>query len=352
DEAIADLVSSPDADSRLAIASTMGELPPRVMLPVAQALLADATPQIRRLVAKALGTGPDVERIPLLLELLAFPECREAARAGLVALGTPAIEQLAAALAAVQTPASIRRHLPRTISRFRSPTAAIVLLEQLGRENDGRVSYKLLRGLGHLSADDPTLPVDSAVLVAEAESNLQRAQQLLAYRVGHDLVRERSGGNAEYHELLAELLAEKEGRALEKVFRVLQVLETSEEYATIFSALSAEDPLVRAGARELLDNVLEGRFGDGLLALTDSAPPLERLRGTIRVLPLPLAETVMAAASWTPAAGEDKDPALAVLDALASDRSAALAALARRLRASLLVGGDPRGEPEDRRAVV
>src|SRR5262249_32857830 len=115
--------------------------------------------------------------------------CRTAARAGLRALGDPALEHAARLLAAADTPPPVRRHLPRTISAFRSARAADLLVAQLARETDGRVVYKILRGLGRLRADDPAIAVDRPTLMAVAERTLRRMVELLAYRVAWDVRR-------------------------------------------------------------------------------------------------------------------------------------------------------------------
>ncbi len=274
DEAVADLVAQPDTESRLAVARTLGELPANLLLPVARALLADPIPAVRCQVARSLATDPDEKRMALLTELVAIPECRAFARAGLRALGPPALEHAARALEDVHTPAVLRRHLPRTISRFGSGRAVEILVAQLAREEDDRVIVKILRGLGRLRADDPSLPVDGPTLLHVADKTLERMVELLAYRVAVDLVRgtdrgetavpeaphasrQRSGDETD---LLGELIAELEQRALERVFRILQILETNEEFATMFAALLDEASVVRANAREVIGHVLDGRL--------------------------------------------------------------------------------------------
>jgi ATP/ADP translocase/HEAT repeat protein len=332
DAAVADLVALDDPASRLAVASALGELPSRVLLPVARALLAGATPDLRRQVARSLATDPDASRIPLLIELVAVPECRVFARGGLVALGAPALDALARALERAETPRAVRRHLPRTISRFGTGEAAAILVAQLARETDARVAHKALRGLGRLRADHPTIPVDHATLVTVAERTLERMIELLAYRVAHELRRGEPAGSAPPDvDLLGRLLGEMEHRALEQVFRVLQVLETREDFATIFQALTGETPATRAAARELIGHVLEGRFRDALLALTDSLPPAERLRAAASAVSLPVAERVLAAATarTAPDAASFDDPLAVVLQGLRADRSVTLSSLAR-----------------------
>ncbi len=324
DDAVRDLLASPDPASRLAVAAAFGELPSRLRLPVAQALLRDATPTIRREVARTLATEPDPALMTLLTELVAMPECRVAARAGLLALGPPALEHLGRVLDDPATPPALRRHLPRTISPFASARAAELLVTQLAHEEDGRVIYKLLRGLGRMRTDDPGIPVDRATLVGQAERTLERAVVLLAYRVAHELL---VGVD---DDLLGALLVEKEQRAIERVFRILQILETSEDFATMHAALSSDVPATRAGARELIGHVLDGRFRDALLALTDSLPPAERLQEAASALSVPVAQSVIAAWRTTATDAADEGAFAVVVAAMCDDWSLDVAALARR----------------------
>jgi HEAT repeat protein len=347
EDAVTDLLASPDPTTRLAVASTLGELPPTLLVPVARALLGNGTLDIRRAVARSLAAQPDVASLPLLTELVAVPECRAFARSGLYALGEGALEYLARTFENVETPAPIRRHLPGTIGGFGSARAVEILATQLPRERDGRVAYKILRGLGRLRKDDPALPLDRAVLVPVAERTLERLVELLAYRVAYDLVRPRRARNGEQShaatddvDLLERLLVEKERRALERVCRILQILEPSEDFATIFEALDAETPGLRATGRELIGHVLEGPFRDALLALTDSLPPGERLHIAASELEVATADEV--AAAWRAAKKADASSIVAavrtVLERLQADRSVILASVARHCLAGVAKG--------------
>jgi hypothetical protein len=132
-------------------------------------------------------------------------------------------------------------------------------------------------------------------------------------------------------DLLGALLAEMEQRALERVFRVLQILETSEEFATMFAALLTDRAAAWGGAREVIGHVLDGRFRDALLALTDSVPEAERLQAAAAAVPGPVADTTVRAwRLWTKTASPSEvfAPLAAALDAIRTDRSALLASLA------------------------
>jgi AAA family ATP:ADP antiporter len=269
------------ADAMPTLAPTLTDLPPRFARALARELVRNPDPRFGAEVAKALAAEPSATFLDTLLELVARRDARVHARAALVALGDPALDGLARALADPTTPDAVRLHLPRSISPFGNARAAAVLVEQLARERDDRMRYKLLRGLGRMRADDPTLPVDDKALLLVARGFLERAITLLAGRVACDALV--ADGRWPQRVLLPVLLAEEERRALESVFRVLHVMEPSAEYAVVCRGLAATNADARAVSRELLEHLVKGPLRPGLLALTDSLPPPGRLAAVLDV---------------------------------------------------------------------
>src|SRR5262249_46440530 len=134
------------------------------------------------------------------------------------------------------------------------------------------------------------------------------------------------------HELVATLLAESEQRALERVCRILQILETGEDFATIYTALRAEAPATRAGARELIGHVLGGACRDGLLALTDTLPPPERLEAASGAISVPIARRTLEAWRISQAATPETDARallMRIVEDLCADRNVVIASVAR-----------------------
>jgi hypothetical protein len=133
-------------------------------------------------------------------------------------------------------------------------------------------------------------------------------------------------------DLVGTLLIEDERGALERICRILQILETGEDFATIYAALCADAPATRAGARELIGHVLSGGCRDGLLALTDSLPPPQRLEAAAKAMPVPLAERSLAAwQAWKKPTDEQDAEAMlaAVVEELCHDRNVVLASVAQ-----------------------
>jgi AAA family ATP:ADP antiporter len=274
---------TPDACPTLARA--LVDLPTPLARPLARELGCNAEPGFGVSVARALAAEPNAIFLETLIELLADRDARTHARPALVALGDTALDRLEHALRDPETPPDVRLHVPRTISRFASPRAAAILARHLLREDDHRVRYKILRGLGRMRADDPTLPVPVEALHEASEAFLTRAAGLLAYRVAWDVLVTEGVVPAE-RDLLPAVLENKERRALEGVFRVLHVLEPGAEYALVSRGLAAGDPHARAGGREILENVMRGPLRPALLAMTDALAPAARLTALLETYDL------------------------------------------------------------------
>jgi hypothetical protein len=210
--------------------------------------------------------------------MLASHEVRDEARAAFVAHGPEGLEFLAGALADASLPHEMRRHVPRTISLFPPLEASRVLLARLLPEPDGMVRFKILRGLGRLAALHPEIPLDRKLLRDAAERTLRACLRLVAWRLtlvtgAAREARRRTAG----HELLVELLRDKEAHATERLFRVLGLLQRGEDFKSIHRGLRSADPKVRAGSRELIENLLAPPLREAVLALVDDVSDGERL---------------------------------------------------------------------------
>jgi HEAT repeat protein len=221
----------------------------------------------------------DPDFLPALLPLLHPHEVREAARSALVSLGTPALDYLDQALADDTLPHEIRRHLPRTISRFPAEQAAPLLLRRLVTEADGMVRFKILRGLGRLATGRPDLALDEDILREATARTLEAAFRLLDWRL--TLVR---GAEAEParatpgHELLVALLRDKEVHTRERVFRLLDLQLRGQDLERIYRGLASPEAKVQASSRELLEALLQPPLREAVLALVNDVP--DRLRLT------------------------------------------------------------------------
>jgi len=91
------------------------------------------------------------------------------------------------------------------------------------------------------------------------------------------------------HELLLELLRDKEAHAQERLFRLLGLQHRGEDFEKIYRGFRNASAKVRAGSRELLENLLQAPLRAPILALVDDVPDPQRLAratGVFREEPL------------------------------------------------------------------
>ncbi len=244
-----------------------------VVLELAQS----ADREVQAQAALAMQAMGDLGFMSALLPMLSPHEVREAARSALVSFGPPALEFLDQALADETLPHEIRRHLPRTISRFPAEDAAPLLLRRLVSEKDGMVRFKILRGLGRLVTGRPDVPLDEGILREATGRTLEAAFRLVDWRLtlergARDVPARATPG----HELLVSLLRDKEVHTRERVFRLLDLRLRGQDLERIYRGLGSVDPKVQASSRELLEALLEAPVREAVLALVNDVP--DRLR--------------------------------------------------------------------------
>ncbi len=318
-----ELIDTADLETKCEVARAVSSLPEAIGAPIIARLIEDQDRVLRVALAESIAADPRIGHLPVLLELLTTRDARFPARQALVAIGDPALEYLAEQSQRAELDEAIRRHIPRTISRFGTAAAAKILIGQLERDPDTAVRYKILRGLGRMRANQPDLPIDPRPLADEARRSLERAIELLSYsvaleRVGGSL----SAADSRVAALLPPLLEEKEKAAIERIFRVLRILNPEERFDAVFNGLRVADRQMRAGSIEMLGHVVDDDLRPGLLAIVSFGDAAERLTDARVYYEPPLAASALAVAADSP------------------DRESALG-LARRLRAELTGDPDP-----------
>ncbi len=275
-----ELMWSPSPAGRRALAAAIRAQP--APLPAFEPLLLrlaeDPDEEVQAEAATAMGALRLPSFVPALLPMLGDARLRPVARAALVAFGEPALAALDEALRDHDLPHEIRHHVPRTISRFPAAQAAPLLLRRLLVEEDGSVRYKILRGLGRLAAENPDISLDRDVLRSGIERTLEATFRLVHWRTllergaAADPRRATPG-----HELLVDFMRDHEAHARERLFRLLGLLHRGEDFEKIYRGLRNASDKVRAGSRELLENLIALPLRDLVLAAVDEVPDEERL---------------------------------------------------------------------------
>jgi HEAT repeat protein len=262
------IIAAGSSESKQALARAIGHSP-RLRFDGILVLLANAgDPRVCREVALAMCAAPNPAHLESLLRMLEFRTSREEARAAMVAIGPPAFEFLERELADTSLPLRIRRQIPRTIARFEPQRAATVLLDHMLADEDGVTRYKTLRALGRLRTDHAEIELDDVKLDRAIERNLREAEHQRGWAMR--LARVAPSGTKAFP-LLQELLGEKQGNALERIFRLLQLKHPREDFQRMYRGLESGDLRARSSVRELLDHVVRSPTREALIAMID--PP-------------------------------------------------------------------------------
>ena len=274
---IDDLVKSSSVETQVAFARAI-ERQPRGFEDVILQLAASDDYEVLRHVAHAMGTIKSPSFLPELLQMLGQREVRNEARAALIQHGDIALRQLDEALADRSLPPHVRRHIPRTISRFPPDRAAPVLQKHLLEESDGVVRFKILRALGRIAAEHPDVALDEGLLREATARTIDAVVDLLHWRVslvrGAEEAPQRATAG---HSLIVMFLRDKERHAVERIFRLLGLIFRHEDLRSIHRGLTNADSNVRAGSRELLEDLLDPPLRELVLGLVNDVADAHRL---------------------------------------------------------------------------
>ncbi len=270
------LKGSPEAQA--ALARAIRRQPSAAFQDALLSLAEASSPEVQARTAEAMGAVKSPRFLPALLSMLGTREARYAVRAAFLEHGDEALRFLGEALGDWSLPHDIRRHVPRTISRFAAAQAAPLLLAHLLPEPAGMIRFRMIRGLGRIATDHPDVRLDAAVLNEATARTLEVSFRLVHWRsVLEHGAREDPRRATRGHDLLLELLRDKEVQAVERLFRLLGLQYRSENLRQIHRGLRNTNPKVRSGSRELLENLLEPPVREAVLALVDDAPAEARL---------------------------------------------------------------------------
>jgi hypothetical protein len=186
---------------------------------------------------------------------LVFRKQRDLARDALVEQGSVALVYVADLLRNASTEPRLRRHLPRTLSRFAGQAAADILCEVLDSDAAGLIRYKVLRGLCRLITE-ASVSLDGELLQRLLRDNLVENLRTRAY---HDVIYAYVSDTSETLDvsarLLLDLLADKASQALERTSRMLQLLNPTESIRDASDAMLSGDKTAHAQAVEYLANL-------------------------------------------------------------------------------------------------
>jgi len=268
--------SGPEAHA--ALARAIRHQPAPAFVDILLVLGESPSAEVQSLAADAMAAVKSPRFLPVLLSMLGTREARRAARAAFLEHGSEALRFLDDALGDWKLPHEIRRHLPRTISRFPAAEAVVVLQRHLIEEPAGMVRFRIIRGLGRIATDHPDVRFDAAILKEATSRTLEACLRLVHWRsVLEKGAKEEPRRATPGHGLLTSVLHDKEIQAVERLFRLLGLQYRDEDLRQIHRGLRNTNPKVRAGSRELLENLLHPPLRTAVLALLDDSPAELRL---------------------------------------------------------------------------
>jgi ATP:ADP antiporter, AAA family len=259
-------------EERRALARAVADAPRPDLTPLLEALCAFPDVETRREVIRStrqLVPAGAAELVPGLSAMLAEPALRSVARDALVAIGTPALEWLAGQLRDEATPFHVAREIPATVARFPHQRAVPVLLERIASPKGGLVRFRALRALNQIRRERPEASFQRSSLEAALSIELSKVFRNRALRLAASQYDSSAKAECPASGLLLGMLEGKEAMAIERAFRVLQLLLPYERVEHVYLAWRSHRRVLRVAAEELLSELLKAPWREPLLAVVD-----------------------------------------------------------------------------------
>jgi AAA family ATP:ADP antiporter len=255
------MVAEPGAEGRRTRleAAHLAQRLPLPFLDGLRGLLADKDPEIARAAARAALHHGAALFVDALLPRLGDAVVRDEIVAALAAAGAAALPAVARAFADKDTPPEVRDALPAVLEQCGTPEAAAVLVDHL-LDVDGALRLRILLALGRMRDRTPGLSLDHLALEAALGAEIlghYRSYQILGAMGAADETPVGSGLRAAMTE------------ELERIFRLLDLLQTRGDFRSTWAALRSRDPVLRDQALDLLDHLLAPSLRALLVPLID-----------------------------------------------------------------------------------
>jgi len=223
----------------------------------------------------------DLQPIKNLIFELDSRATKGRARQTLVEYGEAAVRPLREALFDPLISPAVRLHIPRTLSKIGSQSAMDALLGALEHEN-GAIRYKAFLGLEEMARRFPDLQLDRGAIenavVADAKRYYKR------FVIFFVLFSEWQETHIEGSWLLHRALLDSLERIKERAVYLLSLIYPPAVIRRALAVLRSGDPVKRAYATELLDNLLTGKIKRFLFPLFEDAPDARQFQKFLGLL--------------------------------------------------------------------
>jgi hypothetical protein len=275
---IAEFVEHGEASTKIALAEAIGSRENHALDGVVATLAQAAEPEVRVAAVQAMIDHHSTAYLPALVQALGSERTRHAARAALARHGRAGLLAVREALADRTLPQAVRWGLPRTLALFEPREAARVLMEELRQEPAGVMRYRIIRALETVVAMNPDVKIDRAALDPVLEDTIGRAfrrldeRRILERGAAEDPRRATPG-----HELLRDVLADKEASLRDRLLRLLGLAHPDIDFASIRRGLRSASPKTHASSVELAASVVDQRMRAAVSALLEDLPVEDKL---------------------------------------------------------------------------
>lgn len=248
-----------------AIGAVSGTRLRRLLIP----LLGDPSPEVAAEALRSVrrvGTK-DFFFVPTLVSLLRDRRLKSGARRILTDFGEEVLPVLEHFLRDPGEDVWVRRHLPATIAHIPCRHALDILARCLD-EHDGFLRFKAIAGIQRLRRVRPDLMPERRPL---EKALLEEAAGYAGYRASFRRLLATNGLPGET--LLGRALTEQMRRAVDRTYRLLEVLYPPKDIAAARWAIERGDSRRRAAALEYLDNLLKGSLRKEIVPVLEDRLP-------------------------------------------------------------------------------
>jgi AAA family ATP:ADP antiporter len=244
-----DALTSSDVETRCELALAAAALGARDGPARLEPFLADQDPRVVSTALRGAALLEDPRLYPRLVQGLATPGTREAARDALAGLGAGVVPFLGERLMDPREDPAVRRALPSVLAHIPSQKTVEALIQIfLAPETDQVLDYRTMKALSTLRARNPALQFDARLLERPIAREAAAAARYADARTA--LPESADGVSA----LLRAALLESWRERRETTFRALGLVHPQQETFRAYQALGGTQSLSRANALEWLEN--------------------------------------------------------------------------------------------------
>jgi ATP/ADP translocase len=229
-------------------------------------LLDDVDPAVVGAACRAAGHLCNRAYVHALVTQLPNPRLRGDAVAALAAYGPRICGSLGDMLDDKSLPVNVRRQLPRVLKLIPDQRSVDVLLKATIHPVS-EVRDAALKGLNRLRATAPKLHFEAKFITPQIMTEARHYFELQAELA---VLPQEGGRVPAATRLLARSLVERQGKALDRLFRMLALQYPPKEMYSAYLAVSRRRPEEVTAALEFLDNVVEREVKRILIPLLDA----------------------------------------------------------------------------------